>query len=340
MSMFTIPRKALARNNSLNASTTLCGESIYANSDSGYAGSHGLRRHPSIPDSIRTQELVAAMEYELPQRPAAARLRSNTMPILCEQVERVKTVMQEKEILDRKIRELDDQISERKSLYSKSRPGSLYPGSEVAEPLPALPLAPPQASTSADAEAPRPKTAPSRPTVHIPNRSKSFDEASSAFSSSTASPPPPPLPLFLPRTNPQVRAKKSFSRVSNWLFPGSNAEVSHTRTFSGDSITNKPIPVTKAQGFYQCVPPSATFGKKERHVAQVSVDSGSDESTLNEPNQGWVSSGTTPRSSRDELARTTTFGPKGESTPTSPEIQRQRLGLGMKMTKPVVGVAF
>lgn len=133
MSMFTIPRKALARNNSLNAATTLCNESIYSTNGSGYGGSNTLRRHPSIPDSIRTQELVAAMEYELPQRPAQARLRSNTahtMPVLCETVERVKGVMMEKEVLDRKIRELDDRISERKSLYSKSRPGSLYPASE------------------------------------------------------------------------------------------------------------------------------------------------------------------------------------------------------------------
>lgn len=64
----------------------------------------------------------------------------------------------------------------------------------------------------------------------------------------------PPLPLVL---RPPLRKKKSFSRVSNWLFPGDsghkNAGHQHKRGLSFDSVTNLPRPVTDKDGFYQCV---------------------------------------------------------------------------------------
>ncbi|KAK3687293.1 hypothetical protein B0T22DRAFT_478631 [Podospora appendiculata] len=63
----------------------------------------------------------------------------------------------------------------------------------------------------------------------------------------------PPLPLVL---RPPLRKKKSFSRVSSWLFPGTE---DHKRGMSLDSVTNLPRPVKESDGFYQCIsPPSAT----------------------------------------------------------------------------------
>lgn len=64
--------------------------------------------------------------------------------------------------------------------------------------------------------------------------------------------PPPPLPL---RLRPPLRKKKSFSRVSSWLFPGG---AGHKREISLDSITNAPKPVTGGQGFYQVARPESS----------------------------------------------------------------------------------
>jgi hypothetical protein len=58
---------------------------------------------------------------------------------------------------------------------------------------------------------------------------------------------PPPLPLVL---RPPLRKKKSFSRVSSWLFPGSSE--SHDDEHFG-SITTLPRPIKGHEGFYQCV---------------------------------------------------------------------------------------
>ena len=128
----------------------------------------------------------------------------------------------------------------------------------------------------------RPKTAPAK-TVHIPTRLKSFTEASAAFTTPPQSqspsaskfrtpeqslPPPPPLPLVLQPPRPPLRKKKSFSRVSNWLFP------EHTRNISLDSVTNTPKPVTSREGFYQCV------GLAQSAPTRTSVDSVSTVSTL------------------------------------------------------------
>jgi hypothetical protein len=69
-----------------------------------------------------------------------------------------------------------------------------------------------------------------------------------------------------------LRKKKSFSRVSNWLFPSSNPSSEHARNMSLDSITNSPKPVTSREGFYQCIdlqPP-----------ARTSIDTASTVSTL------------------------------------------------------------
>lgn len=192
-------------------------------------------------------------------------------------------------------------------------------------PLPPLPLR--SNPVSAEEDIARPRTAPSRPTVHIPHRSKSFDEASSAFSSATSSPPPPPpLPLFLSRQVAQpphpLRKKKSFSRsrVSSWLFPGKEESAHrHTKSMSIDSITNTPRPVTAKEGFYQCVDPTAAFC----HRREGSESTVRTISTLDGPTAAtsFTSTGRSEKC-KQELGRTATFG--------------QRLGHGVSR----VGLAF
>lgn len=156
---------------------------------------------------------------------------------------------------------------------------------------------------------PRPRTAPTKPTVHIPIRAKSFEEASSAFGANSF-PPPPPLPLVLTsvRAAPPLRKKKSFSRVSNWLFPSatSPSEHEHTRNISMDSVTNTPKPVTSREGFYQCVDPNAsTRNPSFTSVTTVStLESEVDEPTL--PTD-WTPE-SSPRSATRDLSRMRTFG--------------------------------
>lgn len=343
LTMFTIPRKAVGSmslhshpvgGRSSTADTTP--ESI--NSGFSPTVTNPLRPRPSLPNSLSSQELIAALycEKQLPAPPQAARLRANTMPVLAEQVERVKTVIQEREDLVRQLEAMNDLIAERQSLYIQSRPASLYPTTDgkpfpvppstsnsnippEQPPLPPLPLRP--NPVSADKDIARPKTAPSRPTVHIPHRSKSFDEASSAFSSATSSPPPPPpLPLFLSRQVAQpahpLRKKKSFSRsrVSSWLFPGKEESAhQHTKSMSIDSITNTPRPVTAKEGFYQCVGPNAARSQHRREGSESTVRS---ISTVDGPTAAtnftnMSQNGHSGKTGKcKELSRTATFGPR------------------------------
>lgn len=258
--------------------------------------------------------------------------------------------MQERAELVAQLESLNDLIAEKHSLYVQSRPGSLYPASEgkslhhhlsshhnlTSTAENALPPLPKQASVK---EVQRPKTAPSRPTVHIPHRSKSFDEASSAFSSSTSSPPPPPpLPLFLSRQvalpiNSQpahpLRKKKSFtnsrvSRVSTWLFAGKEAQGhQHTRSMSIESITNTPRPLTAKEGFYQCVQPEAQ--RPSQHRRGESGSTMRTVSTLDGPDE------------LGGITAATSFTSMGNGVPCKEELTfGQRLG--QRVSK--VGVAF
>lgn len=77
-----------------------------------------LRPRPSL----SSEELMANV-----QMPAMARLRANTEPYrrTSEQIERVKSAFHEREELERRLRDIDCIIEERKSFYM-SRPGSIY----------------------------------------------------------------------------------------------------------------------------------------------------------------------------------------------------------------------
>jgi hypothetical protein len=169
----------------------------------------------------------------------------------------------------------------------------------------------------------RPQTAPSK-TVHIPMRLKSFTEASAAFNAPStpptppsrfqqALPPPPPLPLVL-QTRPPLRKKKSFSRVSNWLFPGAE----HSRNISLDSVTNTPKPVTSREGFYQCV----ELKQVAPNVSTMSVSTVSTlESELDEPT---IPTTWSPNSSPGRGVAIRTFSMDSERQDKSLELTRMR----------------
>jgi hypothetical protein len=76
--------------------------------------------HPK-PDSLNTQELLAALDKELPKPPPQARLRAMTEPPA---YERVKSALHEKFELERRLKDIDEMIEERRSIYLQSRHSS------------------------------------------------------------------------------------------------------------------------------------------------------------------------------------------------------------------------
>jgi hypothetical protein len=205
------------------------------------------------------------------------RSRAYSSPDVNKVKERVASAMLEVEKLQKQI----DDVIERQSLYVPSRPATPHsvarsmhgmsstyrPGDEShplmpseLEPMPSIPALPPAAPSFAQRlnsdiiERPhtapiRSPRAPVRTPVTPPRRARTPGEPRTPSSTSSPPrrenlPPPPPLPLVL---RPPLRKKKSFSRVSSWLFPGSQ----HSRNMSFDSVTNAPRPIRGNQGFYQ-----------------------------------------------------------------------------------------
>ncbi|KAI0111934.1 hypothetical protein F4814DRAFT_424126 [Daldinia grandis] len=177
-------------------------------------------------------------DISMPQRPQLAKLRSRTSsasssPMMEDLVERVATAMLERD----KIQEQIDDVIERQSIYVSSRPSTAHGQPEMA-PMPDIPALPPNApSFSERLSSDRPHTALSQTSVRMPYKANSSRKVENRV-------PPPPLPL---RLRPPLRKKKSFSRVSTWLFPGGEPN----RDISLDSLTNGPRPITGADGFYQ-----------------------------------------------------------------------------------------
>ncbi|KAI1386390.1 uncharacterized protein F4822DRAFT_314631 [Hypoxylon trugodes] len=180
-----------------------------------------------------------------PQRPQPARVRGYTSPassspMMDDLVERVATAMMERD----KLQEQIDDVVERQSIYISSRPSTAH-GQPELEPMPDIPALPPNApSFSERLSCDRPQTAPSQPMGRTPYKANSSRKVEGRV-------PPPPLPL---RLRPPLRKKKSFSRVSTWLFPG---EEYNKQDISLDSLTNVPKPTTGADGFYQIADPEA-----------------------------------------------------------------------------------
>lgn len=234
-----------------------------------------------------------------------ARARAHTSPELDFIKARVAGAMNE---VDRLQRQIDDVI-ERQSLYVSSRPSTAHSMALTLpdpESMPSVPALPPPAPSFKErlSEFDRPRTAPLKTAFEISNRSQEFEHGKTSSSTPTRRqhdhPLPPPLPLVL---RPPLRKKKSFSRVSSWLFPSSH----HERDVSLDSITNLPRPVKGTEGFYQCVAP----GGAERHsfdtVGTVTTwDSEEEQQTV----QTTLSPGSTPVAKAEGplLERTATFG--------------------------------
>jgi len=318
------------------------------------------------PGSLSAQELLAALEHQLPQAPPPARLRAKTEPPT---YERVKSALHERYELEQRLRDIEEVIEERKSIYFNSRPASIYSDSQEPMPAPTLlapfnptpQMAPSFAERISSPLGQRPKTAPSK-TVHIPSRLVPFTEASATFTSPSPSStssrleralPPPPLPLVLQSPHHPLRKKKSFSRVSNWLFPASGE---HSRNISLDSITNTPKPITSREGFYQCVDlrPAAPLARSNTLSTVSTLESELDEPTIPTSWSPNSSPGTSHRKQQDvtirelsmdserneksiELSRVRTFG---EKTMGHDESWRMEPMPGSLPGRNSVGVAF
>lgn len=286
------------------------------------------------PASLSTQDLLAALQEQLPKPPPLARMRSKTSPVQMlhnphsEQCIRVKSILQERQDLDDRLRDIETIIEERQSVYmggssmsvvstaAQGQSHVLLRNSRAkltsADPLP-LPSPSPLGPAAHALSDGRPSTAPN-PTVRIPVRAKSFTDASAVFRTShpvpssihpkssthhdRSPPPPPPLPLIFHPTTPRppLRKKKSFSLVSKWLFPGPDPSTMPD-SFSSESITNTPAPVAARAGFYQCV----DVGQQPRR-ASSSFDSLSDVSGDGPAYMGTEPTTWTPDSSPGRLA--------------------------------------
>lgn len=125
LSNFSIPRKPLNSRRSgpgLGADARISSEWV----------THPLRPRPSVPESLGTHELLAALEEDVVagSRPMT-RLRSYTEPPKVirpdsELFERVKSILNEKEEIERQIRDIDSIIEERQSIYLSSRAPSIF----------------------------------------------------------------------------------------------------------------------------------------------------------------------------------------------------------------------
>jgi hypothetical protein len=264
------------------------------------------------------------------------RSRAHSSPDVEKVKERVASAMLEVEKLQKQI----DEVIERQSLYVPSRPAT--PHSMVRkmpnlEPMPSIPALPPAAPSFAQRLnsdiIERPRTAPirsprtpMRTPITPPRRARTPGEPRTPSSSTPPPrprrddlPPPPPLPLVL---RPPLRKKKSFSRVSTWLFPGTQ----HSRNMSFDSVTNAPRPIKGNQGFYQVSLGGTSLRRRSTDSADTVSTWESDEENRTVPTTCSV--GSTAAVSPDEghlISRfaTSTFGRN--------EIRPQRRSVGVAM---------
>lgn len=271
-----------------------------------------------------------------PRIPPKSRARANTSSTIETMKERIARGLNEMEALQKEI----DFVMERQSIYAaSSRPSTAYSsGPFDLEPMPLIPALPPAAPSFSERLTPggeRPRKAPAR-RPHTPPSQRALNGVGPAAAFITPPPsrervdriPPPPLPLVL---RPPLRKKKSFSRVSSWLFPGQaeQQEKQHQRDISLDSVTNLPRPIKGREGFYQCV--TRPGGQVERCSFETDVTVSTwvtEEDEQTAPTTTW-SPGSTPVTKAEQtmpLERTSTFGKEDE-------VLRAR-------TPGVVGVAF
>jgi hypothetical protein len=126
LSNFTIPRKPLGGYKSVHARL----EGVSDNPTVAKWLCHRSDSLPAPPKSPSTQELMATLEKELPQLPPKERVRSYTepVPIIAKDsvhVDRVRMILREKVELEKRLRDLDIIIEERRSVYLRSRANSV-----------------------------------------------------------------------------------------------------------------------------------------------------------------------------------------------------------------------
>lgn len=321
-----------------------------------------------------------------PEVPPKSRARAYTAPE-AEKVDTLKERIAEAMMERDRLQELIDDVVERQSIYLGSRPSTAHSmRTQIlanAESVPAIPALPPMAPSFAERLNPdfnfhraetRTPGAQTQAFAPTPTRATALD-AAAAFQFSELAPAPlhivpfqapptpprsrasdrpiqPPLPLVL---RPPLRKKKSFSRVSTWLFPNAAGNENHQRGLSVDSITNVPRPVRDTDGFYQCVSPPGTSGSRRLSTDTVSTVAtwASDEEetvpTTLSPCQspGMMLAGASldgssgllavPRGQEQQqqrLDRMGTFGRNGRSEASSGS------GISGASTVTVVGVAF
>ncbi|KAH6855732.1 hypothetical protein B0I37DRAFT_61272 [Chaetomium sp. MPI-CAGE-AT-0009] len=228
-----------------------------------------------------------------PRIPPKSRARASTAPSTERIVARIASAMIEKERLQAEI----NSLVQRQSSYFGNRPltgfdmgGTLRSANDARaqltttalEPMPSIPALPAAAPSFAQrlSADDRPRTAPSRVTsMMLPEKTLELTAAAQSHtpqpsytttrrasspekgSERLERPLAPPLPLVL---RPPLRKKKSFSRVSHWLFnpeeedePQTADTTPTTMTFgtSTAATTTSPRPIKESDGFYQCVAP-------------------------------------------------------------------------------------
>ncbi|GAB1316672.1 hypothetical protein MFIFM68171_06882 [Madurella fahalii] len=254
--------------------------------DRGYSAMsfHIPRRH------ARQGSGVSDASQSPPRIPPKSRARANTAPSTERIVERIASALVEKERLQAEI----NSLIERQSIFFSSRPSTGYDMRGFA-PMPSIPALPAAAPSFAERLSvdDRPRTAPSH-MGSMTIQEKTLELATAAFQSQPPQTPrtyspsdrahfdeqddldrplAPPLPLIL---RPPLRKKKSFSRVSSWLFNpddqqqnphghGHNEESTDSSptyfTANGTVVsrtataTTNPRPLKESDGFYQCVAP-------------------------------------------------------------------------------------
>ncbi|ETS82964.1 hypothetical protein PFICI_04840 [Pestalotiopsis fici W106-1] len=223
-------------------------------------------------------------------RPAPARLRAQASTeapaaVMDDLIERVATAMKERDLLQEQI---DDAI-ERQTLYVKSRPSTPVFNNANMEPMPQVPVLPPDApSFSERISIDHPRTAPVRKPMVAPTpppKSLSRDQPVHGLSLRRVITPPPksaarpraqgqlrqPQSLLSRQVGdqlppPPLRKKKSFSRVSTWL--GFPADVNDKAVFGSvrERSRDRSLPVLRQGGFYEvrsAPPRKSSFGSDD-----------------------------------------------------------------------------
>lgn len=175
--------------------------------------------------------------------------------------------------------------------------------------IPALPPAAPSFAERLNADAERPQTAPIKTSVNATlshRKTAPEDNFRATMKQNQAMCEsqilPPPLPLVL---RPPLRKKKSFSRVSTWLFPGQD----QGKTVGFDAVTNKPGPVKNKGGFYQIVSSKGTVGQRScESIDSISTWQTGDEQHTTPSISSRESTPASKHEEHHEIERRATFG--------------------------------